>query len=406
MRYASRFAVTPRTTSPQTATDPAPGRAAGSLDVPRVIGDLPGAGDAPLLVCVAGIHGNEPSGVLALQRVFQVLVTERVVLRGGVVGFAGNLQALGRGVRYVQDDLNRAWTDERLQRVSRSGGPTDEDRELAELEVEIRQRLDRVTGPACLLDLHSTSGPGKPFITMDDTLRNRAFASAFPVPRVLGLEEELVGTLTGYVIRHRAMPALGFESGRHLDPTTREHAEAAVWIALEASGVLARGSRPEPAAARQLLTQRGGGLATVVEVRHRHEVGRDFRMEPGFSSFQPVRRGDVLAWEGERPVPSPWHALMLMPRYQGQGSDGFFLVRPVHPFWLALSSLLRRAGVVGAVHLLPGVTRDPDRPGSFRIDRRRARWLVRQVFHLLGFRREPGTGDETVMTPRDGGFGA
>lgn len=374
------------------------------LNVPRLLGSIrgPGAG-GPTLVCTAGIHGNEPSGIFALRRVLSTLELDATGLVGQLIGFSGNRAALSKNIRYQTLDMNRAWSPEILERVRAM--------DLADLrdeEIEIREldeALADVIGETdCLMDLHSTSGPGKPFVTMDDTLRNRYFARALPVPRVLGLEEELAGTLTGYVISRYPIPAIGFESGRHDDETSVEHATAAVWIALESSGVLAWGSRPEPAEARALLTERSGGLAAVVEVRHRHEVRpeAEFQMAPGFHSFQQVTRGQLLALERTGPVKSPVAALMLMPRYQGLGSDGFFLVRPVHPAWLGLSAWLRRLQAVRWVHLLPGVRRHPDRPGSFLINRKRARWLAPQIFHLFGFRREPATGEETVVTPRDG----
>ncbi len=391
---------------------PTPGGASASseprsLDVPRELGDVRGSDpNGPLLVVTAGIHGNEPSGVYALRRVLDALAEDDTGLVGRLVALSGNRAALHRNLRYVAHDMNRAWVPEILERV-REGDPSelrDEDREIRGLDEALRRVLPDA---AALLDLHSTSGPGKPFVTMDDTLRNRYFARALPVPRVLGLEEELAGTLTGHIIHEFPIPAIGFEGGRHDDETTIEHAEAAVWIALESAGVLRRGSRSEPERSRALLAERSGGLAAVVEVRHRHEVRPEsgFRMEPGFHSFQRVARGQLLALEVNGPIKAPVSALMLMPRYQGIGSDGFFLVRPVHPIWLALSAWLRRLQAWRWVHWLPGVRRHPARDGSFVVDRRRARVLVAEIFHLLGFRREPATGDETVMTPRDGSNG-
>jgi hypothetical protein len=354
-------------------------------------------------VCTAGIHGNEPSGIHGLRRVFAALEHDATGLVGRLIGFSGNRSALRENVRHHAMDMNRAWRPEILERVRDmdSADLRDEEIEIRELDEAL---ADVIGETDCLLDLHSTSGPGKPFVTMDDTLRNRFFARSLPVPRVLGLEEELAGTLTGYVISKYPIPAIGFESGRHEDESSVDNAAAAVWIALESSGVIRWDSRPEPAEARAQLSASNGGPGVVVEVRHRHDVHPEsgFKMEPGFRSFQQIERGQLLALERTGPVKSPEAALMLMPRYQGLGSDGFFLVRPVHPIWLSLSAWMRRLQAVRWVHVLPGVRRHPDRPGSFLINRERARWLALQIFHLLGFRREPATGVETVMTPRDG----
>jgi hypothetical protein len=89
-----------------------------------------------------------------------------------------------------------------------------------------------------------------------------------------------------------------------------------------------------------------------------------------------------------------------MPLYQDQGEDGFFLVREVQPVWLSVSKVLRGLGMEKVLHLLPGVRRHPELPGSFIVDRRYARWLARQLFHLLGFRRVGRDGRTLVMSQR------
>jgi len=373
------------------------------MRVSRLIGRVSGSEvSGPTLLCLGGIHGNEPSGVLALKRVLATLEQDSTGLVGQLICFSGNRSALAGNVRHHRLDMNRVWRSEILDRVREMevADLRDEEIELRELDAALADVLGEADG---LLDLHSTSGPGEPFVTMDDTLQNRSFASALPVPRVLGLQEAVEGTLTSFIIANAPIPAIGFESGPHAEESTVDHAAAAVWIALETLGALAKGRRTEPAEARALLTQRSGGLSAVVEVRYRHAVQPDseFKMEPGFHSFQRVARGQVLALERTGPVKSPVDGLMLMPRYQPIGSDGFFLVREVHPVWLGLSASLRRLRAERWVHLLPGVRRHPERSGSFLTSGKQARGFVQQVFQLLGFCREPTTGHETIMTPRN-----
>jgi succinylglutamate desuccinylase len=55
-------------------------------------------------------------------------------------------------------------------------------------------------------------------------------------------------------------------------------------------------------------------------------------MLPGFKSFERVVQGQLLALggaHGQREIRSPLGGILIMPRYQGQGQDGFFLARPV-----------------------------------------------------------------------------
>lgn len=68
-----------------------------------------GSDAGPTVVVIAGIHGNEPSGVFAYLDLLDELQQSNVRLSGRVVGLAGNLSALQQGVRFIDRDLNRVW---------------------------------------------------------------------------------------------------------------------------------------------------------------------------------------------------------------------------------------------------------------------------------------------------------
>ena len=78
---------------------------------------------------------------------------------------------------------------------------------------------------------------------------------------------------------------------------------------------------------------------------------------------------------------------ILLPLYQGKGQDGFFVGREVRRFWLRVSTALRKSRLARFVHWLPGVHRVSGEVETIDVDTVLARWWVRQVFHLLGFRR-------------------
>jgi succinylglutamate desuccinylase len=370
--------------------------------MPRVIGRVDAAA-GPTLIAVGSLHGNEPAGALALSRIFAGLGTRGRRLRGTFIGLTGNLQALARNRRYMRDDLNRVWLPERLARVRAEPGPlADEDEELRALDGELTSAIASARGPVTVFDVHCMSGQGHAFVTLDDTLSNRAVAFRIPCPCVLGLEEELRGTLTDHLVAS-GLVAFGFEAGQLQDPRSIDRAEAAIWVVLHALGIADGADWPEVARSQQLLRHESASLPAVVEVRHRHAVTPDegFHMQPGFVSFQPVHRGQLLAETVHGPIAAPISGLMLMPLYQGQGNDGFFLVRPVRPVWLTLSSFLRRLPLQRFLGWLPGVSRDTADAGSFVVDTRRARWLALQVFHLLGFKRRERRAHGIVMRPRE-----
>lgn len=390
------------TTPPPPATVE-PG-AALSARRPRRLGRIVGAQPGPTLVAVGGIHGNEPSGVVALERVLSRLRGRAGEMRGELVALTGNLQALAAGSRYVARDLNRCWTAERVADL-RARRPEElvvpEDREQRELVDEMEAAFAGARGRTYAVDLHSTSSEGPPFAILSDTLRNRAFVSRLPVPIVLGLEEQLEGTLLAY-LSDCGHVSVAFESGQHTSAEAIDHAEGALWLALEAAGLLEPGSIAEAAAAKGSLAAVGAGLPRVVEARYRHGIDSadGFRMQRGWENFQPVRAGEVLAHDHEGEVMAPQTGLILMPLYQLQGDDGFFLVRPFRPFWLKVSAALRRLHADRVVHWLPGVKRHPEQPATFLVNRRVARWFALEIFHLLGFRRKRAAGDHLVVSRR------
>ncbi|MDW8288105.1 MAG: succinylglutamate desuccinylase/aspartoacylase family protein, partial [Flammeovirgaceae bacterium] len=131
----------------------------------RVIGDF-GERKERLLLCLAGIHGNEPEGVYALQRVFEYLKKfPKRSFHGRFVGLRGNIRALKEGKRYLKNDLNRLFSEENLSKVRQ--GITEDHPELKELE-DIIDTLESIGigqyGTRYFLDLHATSGENGIFL--------------------------------------------------------------------------------------------------------------------------------------------------------------------------------------------------------------------------------------------------
>ncbi len=364
-----------------------------------------GPTDGPLLLCVGGLHGNEPAGVRALEEVVRGVEARRERLAGDFVAVAGNLKALAARRRFVAYDLNRAWTAARLTELASSNGTEpDEDREVQRLLAVLAEVAERRRGPVYVLDLHTTSGGGGAFTTTSDYLGNRRFAMEIPAPLVLGLDEAIEGTLIGYLDDFGYTTAV-FECGQHNEEEAIKRAVWAVWLAVRSAGLLADADAPEARRGWKALRNAYRRLPRVLEVKYRHPADDEegYMSRPGFLNFQPVRAGEVLGDDRRGRVTAPETGRILMPLYQEQGEDGFFVVREFSEFWLWLSSALRRARIGRLAHWLPGVSRDPNRPGTVVVDRRVARWGALGAMRLLGFRRESDDGRKLLATALERG---
>ncbi|HXV76548.1 MAG TPA: hypothetical protein VD788_09530, partial [Candidatus Polarisedimenticolaceae bacterium] len=194
---------------------------------------------------------------------------------------------------------------------------------------------------------------------------------------------------------------LGIEAGQHDAPGSVDRSEAILWIALVAAGAIDARATPDINRHRRFLREQSRGIPRVIEVRHRHALRATdgFRMGAGFRNFAPIRKGQVMAQDNHGAVLAVEDGLVLLPLYQGKGSDGFFIAREVRPVWLVLSALLRRLRLDRLMRLLPGVRRSSG-ADVLVADTRIARFYPLEIFHLMGFRKVRRDGDYLVVARR------
>ncbi|MFT7580145.1 MAG: hypothetical protein ACI9MR_001812, partial [Myxococcota bacterium] len=120
---------------------------------------------------------------------------------------------------------------------------------------------------------------------------------------------------------------VGLEAGTHDDPRTTWFHEMAIWQTLLGHAMVSAADIPDGGARTARMRRAGQGLPDVVEVAYRHAIGGgdQFLMRPGFRNLQPVYAGQILADDVRGLVAAPQSGWLLMPLYQGQGSDGFFI---------------------------------------------------------------------------------
>lgn len=356
----------------------------------REIGRWDSGVAGPTLLVTGGVHGNEPAGVLAAQRVMAELQRRRPEVRGRVIALRGNLAALQEKCRFLSRDLNRGWGQAAIaameQRPEHERSP--EDLEQLQLLASFIEVERTATGPILFVDLHTSSAEGSPFLCLADTIDNRRLGLSTGVPIILGIEETIAGASLEW-FADRGIAGFAVEGGQHDSDEAIANHEAVLWGLLVRLAMLPD-DFVDLAPHRKRLRQAVGAAPPIVEIVHRQVIAPEdqFCMEPGFLNFAKVHKGQLLARDRNGEIFAPQASHVMLPLYQKLGDDGFFLARRVRRFWLWLAKWLRALHVAAVLPLMPGIRRDPNDHDTILANPKVARWFVVEVFHLLGFRKE------------------
>lgn len=374
------------------------------IEIDRIIGSVKGKKGTPTLIFLVGIHGNETSGLYAIQKVLKKIKSSAIPVQGNIYAVSGNLNALKKGVRYEKVDLNRIWNHGQIRSNSTNNNKISKDvqEQMAIYEL-VKKILITEKGPFIFLDMHSTSAQTAPFITISDSINNRKFTKKIPVPIVLGIEEHLDGTFLSYMNEFGHV-ALGFEAGQHNDIQAIENCEAFIWLSLVTTKCIDKKDVKMYKKSKKQLRKSSNLNGKFYEIDFRYPINQkdNFSMHPNFVNFDPIKKYQHLATINKKPVFSPIKGLIFMPLNQKQGDDGFFVVTKISIFWLSLSRLLRKIKFYYFLRLLPGIRQYKHDENILIVKRKTASTsFALEIFHLLGYRRNVSKTGECLFFKRD-----
>lgn len=298
----------------------------------RVIGLIEGTSPGPTVVAIGGMHGNEPSGVEALQQVVENLKPKRNLFNGNFLALRGNVEALRQGVRYIDEDMNRIWFPSIIEKIRRKSEAELESNERREIKALLHILDDYIpeesSHPTIFADLHSFSAEGNMFAI---TARKQAHINLFAklhVPLIFGIEKTLRGAALSY-FQNKGYVTFALEGGQHTNDITVQNNTAAMLAMLDEVGCLDTSTLPAFEQHGDYLARQNKRLPRQVELVYQHmiEPGDEFQMRPGYKNFQMVKTGDWLATDAEGKIRAQCDGYLLMPLYQKQGNDGFFIAR-------------------------------------------------------------------------------
>ena len=282
------------------------------------------------MLCVGGLHGSEPAGAIALERFLEATAVHEPLFRGRLLGLRGNPPALEHDIRYVDIDLNRIWEPDLIAEILAAPpepGEPAEFEQLRELHEVIERAAAAATGPLFVLDLHTTSSPSPPFLWHIPGHRSESLTD-YGLPIVFDPARRVSGTLAGFTA-DAGYDSLVAESGPHDLPEAVDYHQAILWVTLVRAGCLdLEMVEAEVKSSRELLDEARGSaplLNTIVQ-HHKIAEGDGFRMRPGYSSFDVVEDGEIVADDARGEIPTVAAGRILMPLYRPPCEDGFMVV--------------------------------------------------------------------------------
>ncbi|MDC7995395.1 succinylglutamate desuccinylase/aspartoacylase domain-containing protein [Altibacter sp. HG106] len=294
----------------------------------RIIGNYSSGKKGPLLFVTAAVHGNEPSGVKALQRVFEELKQSKPDIKGTLIGLVGNTTALEEGVRYIDEDLNRTWSESQRENKN-NDALSSEEKEMFDIISLLEKHPADAYTQRYFMDCHTTSSDSLPYISVQVVNDNDSWAHAFPIHIIRGFSDIVSGTIDHY-LSDQKLTGFVVEAGQHTSKDAVAYHEGMIWLALQKALQLELDRLPKlPTAVEKTETFRNNRKTFEIIYRHGLTEGDTFTMESGFENFQPIEKGVLLAHHNSQPIRSQWDAFIFMPLYQKQGNDGFFVVQEV-----------------------------------------------------------------------------
>ena len=261
----------------------------------------------PHVLVNALTHGNEICGAIVVDR----LLRERVRPTKGKLTLAfANVEAFRRfdpanpyASRFVDEDFNRVWTPATL----------DGARDSVELR-RARALRPFVDAADFLLDIHSMLEPSPPVMICGPLDKGIGFAFDVGMPRdIVSDTGHANGTRMrdygGFGDPGSSKNALLVECGQHWERNAEHVAWQTTWRFLEALGVV-----DATAAAREILREvPPPRLIRVTEAVI--AATPSFRFAKPFSGMEIVpREGDIIAWDGDKPVRAPYdNCVLIMP---------------------------------------------------------------------------------------------
>lgn len=270
------------------------------LGISTIYGSKPGKTS----IIMAGNHGNEICGI----NVFKDIIPHISIETGTVIFVLGNLRAIEKNVRFTEYNLNRTF----------SPSSTYSKEIKKTYEYKRAQELKKIfnIGDA-LLDIHSTTNPGEPFIVTE----NNAFKIIFHFPRefkriVYGFDAIESGASDGYMLSKNKI-GICIECGQHDSIHAVEVAKKAVFSFLNLRGHINTSDNSNNEIENREMIKMNSIYHTKTD---------SFELSKDFFDFEKIKKGSLIGIDGGIKICAPDDCVIVFAHNRDKkGEEGFLL---------------------------------------------------------------------------------
>lgn len=249
----------------------------------------------PRVVMFSGVHGDEISGIHAVEKLlFDFFSGSRTLLKGSLTLTRSNARAIAAERRYVKYNLNRMYKDEYGPDIDRN-----------EYEYKRAQELKSILRDCdYFLDLHSAPIAQEPFLIAEQHAID--FFSKLGLPHIIMGWNKFSGGTTGgdgenYANAHGAKAAT-LESGSHFEKRSNDVAYRTVITMLSLLAMI------EPVADEKHADAEIIDMYAVVT-----KEADDFRYAGEVQNFQRFARSEAFAFQNGKPMTVSEDSILLIP---------------------------------------------------------------------------------------------
>jgi succinylglutamate desuccinylase len=270
------------------------------------------------------VHGDEVGSLPALIRALQEFSTGKLRYGGKFTVFLGNVPAARKGLRFLEQDLNRVFAPSAPESAEKSRA------------FELMPLLSKAD---VFLDFHQTREPCvEPFYTFGFDVDSYLWARAVGGGRVLvtrapGVSFAGTAVCCDEYARNKGIPAMTLELGqRGFSEQSEALASYSLRKCLQLGEQLMKGRK-----LTQLAKQKED--FRFFTIAHRKAFSHDdMRMKQGCSNFMEVKEGELLGHnENGSEFFAPLPGVLLFPKYPDRNEKGQILgARPTEIYNLAV----------------------------------------------------------------------